>query len=190
MAGQECRCCPGKCRENSGSWHDAADLTGLLPTMCAMSRPALHCQPWWAWPACAGRWKNASKRPREKSDSTTMRCVAGTAGIGISPWPWPLMPIWQPCAFMPALLLRLKKDCAKPNAPMETPAPADRARDSKITVAFGLAVCATIARRHRLVALAKASSSCRTRLPLPAPLQGTMIYNCSTKRFLLCHGKL
>lgn len=53
-------------------------------------------RPWCALPARAGRWKNASKRPREKSGWISMKCAAGTAGTGISPWRCSRMRICRP----------------------------------------------------------------------------------------------
>ena len=51
----------------------------------------LH-QPRRRWPSrcgllgCAGRWKKASKPPKERSDWTTTKCAVGRAGIGTSRW--------------------------------------------------------------------------------------------------------
>lgn len=77
-------CCPGGCLASVHCYCAAASATASWLITCAMPRVERHSMYWFRLPACAGPLRNASKRPREKSDWISTKCAAGMPGIGTS----------------------------------------------------------------------------------------------------------
>src|SRR3954453_23385230 len=62
-------------------------MTASLPSTTATIRAAHLSANSSAWPAVAGRSRNASQPAKDTSDCTTIRCGSTTPGTGTSHWP-------------------------------------------------------------------------------------------------------
>jgi DDE superfamily endonuclease len=63
------------------------------PTTGCLLRRTPRSNRWWPWPGSAGRWRSASKPPKARAASMSMRCAVGRGGTGISRchcWPMPI----------------------------------------------------------------------------------------------------
>jgi SRSO17 transposase len=63
--------------------------TGELAYFWAHTPTGPRWPSWCGSSGCGGWLRSASRRPRGRSGSTTIRCGPGRAGTGTSPWRWP-----------------------------------------------------------------------------------------------------